>query len=410
MAQKVVHLARKFLPPTASFIYNQIIHHNNYDPLIVYCEESNSVFKERLLEQEYPTYGAVHGPIGSSLYKYFRRLSPADNDKLKKYIRKSGAAIAHIHYGVDALVFADTFRELNIPVLVSFYGYDCTSFPNRWKGYGKRWLQRKLFNNPAITAYTAMSPDMKRDLVKLGCPEEKIIVHYHGSDPRPFYRERKYTNKNDIRLLIISSLTEKKGHIFLLKAFKRASAFTEKNLYLDIAGDGELRESLEAFIKEENIKNVTMHGLIPYGSAQHHSLLEKADIFVHPSITTGQGEKEGIPGALIEARSSGLPIIATYHAGIPYIVKHEETGMLAREHAVEELAAHIVTLAEDSSKREEIGRKGQKFTLDELDVVEKEKDLENIYDRLLGKTTPRREAPKDKETVKNTEPARENVS
>ncbi len=396
MAEKVVHLARKFLPPTASFIYNQIIHHEKYDPLIVYCEETGSVFKERLEGGEYKIYGAVHGPIGNFLYRKLRRLSPADKDKLKKYIRNSGASIAHIHYGVDALVYADAMRELALPVLVSFYGYDCTSFPNRWKGYGKRWLQQKLFNNPGITAYTAMSPDMKEDLIKLGCPEEKIIVHYHGSDPRPFYRERKYPNKNDIQLLIISSLTEKKGHLFLLKAFKKASAATEKNLHLHIAGDGELRNKLETFIREENIKNVSMHGLIPYGSEQHHSLLEKADIFVHPSITTGQGEKEGIPGALIEARSAGLPVIATYHAGIPYIVEHGETGMLAREHNVDELAKQIVTLAEDHTKRENIGRQGQAFTLKELDVVEKEKDLEAIYDRLLNKA-PRKAAVKKAE-------------
>lgn len=384
MNGKVVHMARKFLPPTASFIYNQLIHHQYYEPVMVYCEESESVFKGRLMEQ-YTTYQAVHGPIGRSMYKYLRRLSPADQEKLKEYIKNSGASIAHIHYGVDALVFADILKNLNIPVLVSFYGYDCTSFPNRFKGYGKKWLQKKLFNNQAITAYTAMSPDMKEDLLKLGCPEEKIIVHYHGSDPRPFHQERKYPNKKEVRLLIVSSLTEKKGHLFLLKAFKRASSATEKDLHLHIAGDGELKEAIETFIGQENIKNVHMHGLLAYGSKEHHELLRKADIFVHPSVTTASGEKEGIPGALIEARSAGLPIISTFHAGIPFIVEQAVTGLLAREHDVKTLAAHIVALAESKDLRERIGRQGQEYTLQELDVVQKEKDLEKIYDSLLDR-------------------------
>lgn len=385
---KVVHLARKFLPPTASFIYNQIVRHEAYDPLIVYCEETASVFKERL-EKEYPHYKAVHGPIGHSMYQYLRRLSPADKVKLENYIRQSGASLAHIHYGVDALVYADSMRRLSIPVLVSFYGYDCTSFPNRWKGYGKRWLQQ-LFRNPAITAYTAMSPDMKKDLVRLGCPEDKIIVHYHGSDPKPFFQERKYPNKKSIRLLIICSLTEKKGHLFLLKAFKQAAARTDKNLHLDIAGDGELRQTIEEFIRQENIKNVKLHGLVAYGSEQHHKLLNEADIFVHPSITTAQGEKEGIPGALIEARSSGLPVVSTYHAGIPYIVEHGETGLLAKENAVQELAEHIVMLADNRELRQKIGEQGQSYTLKHLDVAEKERDLERIYDQLLGRKTENR--------------------
>lgn len=384
MAAKVVHLARKFLPPTASFIYNQITHHNHYNPVIVYCEENDSVFKDLLIRMEYPRYLAVHGPIGRSMYQYLRTLSPADKVKLNGYLQESGAEIAHVHYGVDALVYADVLQHTKIPVLVSFYGYDCTSFPNRWRGYGKRWLQQKLFNNEGITAYTAMSPDMKDDLIKLGCPEEKIIVHYHGSDPRPFYQERKYTNKTDIRLLIVSSLTEKKGHLFLLKAFKRATTLTSQNLQLHIAGDGELKETIENFIQEKSIKNVHMHGLVAYGSEEHHQLLNKADIFVHPSITTTKGEKEGIPGALIEARSAGLPVIGTYHAGIPFIVEHGNTGMLVKEHAVEELAQHIISLAESAELREKIGRQGQEYTLRELDVVKKEKDLEEIYDRLLN--------------------------
>ena len=395
MAQKVLHLARKFLPPTASFIYNQIIHHNNYSPEIVYCEKSSSVFKDKL-EGRYPNYQAVHGPIGNSLYKYFRMLSPADRVKLKAYISTSGASIAHIHYGVDALVYARLLSDLNIPVLVSFYGYDCTSFPNRFGGLGRTWLQERLFKQPGISAYTAMSPDMKEDLIKLGCPEEKIIVHYHGSDPRPFFQEREYANKNEIRLLIVSSLTEKKGHHFLLKAFKRAAASTSKSLHLHIVGDGELRESLEQQIKDENIKQVHMHGLIKYGSEQHHQLLSEADIFVHPSITTAKGEKEGIPGALIEARSAGLPVIATYHAGIPYIMEQGETGMLAQEGAVEELASHIVSLAESATLREKVGKQGQTYTLENLDVVEKEKDLEAIYDKLIeqhAKTRKRKVVP-----------------
>lgn len=396
---KVAHLARKFLPPTASFIYNQIVRHEAYDPLIVYCEETPSVFKDKL-EKEYPRYQAVHGPIGNSMYKYLRMLSPADKVKLEHYIRQSGAALAHIHYGVDALVYADTLKRLDIPVLISFYGYDCTSFPNRWRGYGKRWLQQ-LFRNPAITAYTAMSPDMKEDLVRLGCPEDKIIVHYHGSDTKPFFQERKYPNKKDIRLLIICSLTEKKGHLFLLKALQQASARTDKNLHLDIAGDGELREVIEDFIRQENIKNVKLHGLVAYGSEEHHALLNEADIFVHPSITTARGEKEGIPGALIEARSSGLPVIATYHAGIPFIVEHGETGMLAQENRVDELAEHIVTLANSRELRQKIGEQGQAYTLEHLDVAEKEKDLEKIYDQLLGRKTAKNQpAEKKKRTEK----------
>lgn len=377
----VVHLARKLLPPTASFIYNQIIHHEQFIPRIVYCERVASVFAERL-EKDYPTYGAVRGGWEQQWYRYARRLTPTARRDLVAHLKAAQPDLLHVHYGVDALVYADVFEPLHLPVLISFYGYDCTSFPNRFGGLGKRWLQRKLFNNPAVSAYTAMSPDMKEDLCRIGCPAEKIIVHYHGSDPHPFLQERSYPDKEDVHLLIISSLTAKKGHPFLLEAFKKAQTMTAKTLHLHVVGDGELRETLAQHIRDHAIERAQLHGPIAYGSEAHHRFLDQADIFVHPSVTTARGEKEGIPGALIEARSSGLPVITTRHAGIPYIVEDGKTGVLVPEYDVAQLAQAIVRLAESAALRAEIGRAGQAYTREQLDVVQKEKDLEKIYQKL----------------------------
>ena len=384
--KRVVHLARKLLPPTASFIYNQIIHHEQFDPGIVYCERVASVFAERL-EEDYPTYGAVRGGWEQQWYRYARRLTPAARRDLVAHLSTMQPDLLHVHYGVDALVYADVFETLKLPVLISFYGYDCTSFPNRFGGLGKKWLQRKLFDNPYVSAYTAMSPDMKEDLCRLGCPEEKIIVHYHGSDPHPFLQERSYQDEEDVHLLIISSLTAKKGHTFLLDAFRKAQPMTTKRLHLHIVGDGELKESLAQHVKDQGIARAHLHGPIAYGSEAHHRFLDQADIFVHPSVTTAQGEKEGIPGALIEARSSGLPVITTRHAGIPYIVEDGKTGLLVPEYDVDQLAQAIVQLADSATLRVEIGKAGQTYTREQLDVVEKEKELEQIYTTLINRKT-----------------------
>ena len=321
--KQVAHLMRKLLPPTASFIYNQITHYRQFVPHAVYCEPVASVFAEQLRDH-YPTYCPLRGSIESRWYRYTRQLTPAAQRRLIYYLRATQVDLLHVHYGVDALVYADAFAAIGRPVLVSFYGYDCTSFPNRFGGWGKQWLQRKLFANPHVSAYTAMSPDMREDLLRLGCPEHKIIVHYHGSDPRPFFRKRTYPDREDVHLLIISSLTAKKGHTFLLDAFRRAQEMTNRDLHLHIVGDGELKETLAQYIDDHSVARAYLHGPIEYGSQEHHHYLDQADIFVHPSVTTPRGEKEGIPGALIEARSNGLPVITTRHAGIPYIVEDGE--------------------------------------------------------------------------------------
>ena len=373
---------RKLLPPTASFIYNQITHYRQFVPHAVYCEAVASVFSEQL-RATYPTYCPIRRGSDRRWYQYTRQLTPAAQRRLVHYLKATQVDLLHVHYGVDALVYADAFEAVDRPVLVSFYGYDCTSFPNRFGRWGKKWLQRKLFTNPHVRAYTAMSPDMQEDLLRLGCPAQKIIVHYHGSDPHPFFRERTYPDRKEIHLLIISSLTAKKGHTFLLDAFRRAQGTTVHSLHLHIVGDGELKERLARYISDHAVAQAYLHGPIAYGSVEHHRFLDQADIFVHPSVTTPQGEKEGIPGALIEARSSGLPVITTRHAGIPYIIEDGKTGLLVPENDVAALSQAIVRLAESAALRAQLGRAGQAYTLQELDVAKKEKDLERIYQELI---------------------------
>ena len=130
---------------------------------------------------------------------------------------------------------------------------------------------------------------------------------------------------------------------------------------------------------------VKMNGKIIYGSDIHLKALFNADVFIHPSVTAENGDKEGIPGAIVEAMASGLPVISTYHAGIPYIIENQQTGVLVNEWDVDALAEGILELAENSSKRKMIGLAGQEYAMNNLDLFEKEKELEEIYMSLIEK-------------------------
>jgi colanic acid/amylovoran biosynthesis glycosyltransferase len=83
--------------------------------------------------------------------------------------------------------------------------------------------------------------------------------------------------------------------------------------------------------------------------------------------------------------SSGLPIVSTYHAGIPYIIKNNETGLLVNEFDYEGLTAAILKIAGNIELQESLGKAGQKFALKELDLFEKEEELEKIYFEILNK-------------------------
>lgn len=382
MPKKVIHFVRKLLPFTASFIRNQVIYHQAYQPSVIYAEKSDTPFFSEISEK-YQTWCAVEGGFSQFLYNRFRILTPGEKRKVKEIIKGQKPDILHLHYGVDALVFYDIIKDSGIPAVVSFYGYDCTSFPKRFNGYGKTLLQKKVFNNPAVKKVFAMTEDMQKDLISIGCPEEKVLVHYYGTETKPFEIIRSNVENDTVHFTILSGLFDKKGHVHLLDAFRKAQDNLDVETHLHIIGDGALKEKILEKINETGLKNISFHGPVVYGSEKHMDFLKNSDVFIHPSVTPPNGDKEGIPGVIIEAMAAGLPVISTYHAGIPYVLKDGESGLLVKEYDINALSDAIVLIANDSKLRLELGKNAQIYATHELDVVNKEKELENIYNEIL---------------------------
>lgn len=376
---KVVHFMRWCLPSTASFIRNQIVYHQRYEPAVVYTQPKPGAFYDDLHKRGSTLY-PLHSTLEKKFYGFTRRLSPAAKRRVIDFVRKQNPKVLHVHYGVDCLVYADIIRTLGIPACVSFYGYDCTEFPRRFYGFGKTLLEKGVFQNPSVKAVLAMSDDMKADLISAGCPEEKIIVHYYGIEAEQFSIQREDTQKDVIKFLIISGLHPKKGHTYLIEAFAAMSRSIEKNVELHIVGAGPLYPSLEEAISKTGLSNIFLHGHVNYGSEKHREYLREADVFVHPSVTSPTGDKEGIPGAVIEAMASGLPVITTYHAGIPSVVQDDVHALLVKEKDVMALQMAMTRLANDPVYRARIARDGQKHASTKLDVIPKEIELEEIYD------------------------------
>ena len=383
----VVHLIRKLLPAYASFIRNQIMNHSRYEARVVYKERVTSDFANEItgsLRSHHCNAGkwGVYKGYSRLLYsRPFRRLTLGDRRNIRSFLISQRADILHFHYGTDAGVFVGATRDLGIPRVVSFYGYDCTSFPNWFFGYGGQYL-RKVFKQ--VDYCVAMSEDMKADLLGLGCPKSKIFVHYYGTEVSKFVYKRAYNNKPNITILIVASLDEKKGHIYLLKSLEKLTKAFKFRLRLRIVGCGPLDEELKNYVKSCNLENaVTFVGAHEYLSERFLKEFHDADIFAHPSVIASNGDKEGIPGTIVEAMAAGLPVVSTYHAGIPYILEHEKTGLLVKERDVDALAASISRLVLDSELRKRIGQNAQKYALKHLDLRQKQVELENIYDRVI---------------------------
>jgi len=384
---RVLHFVRKNTQLKASFIQNQIINHIDFNPVVVFRKKvttnqhdggfSNDVADEiKIID-----LGSDETFFEKILFRFFKRLSSRQQLKLQEYISQIKPDILHFHYGTDAGIYLPALRKIALPKVVSFYGYDCSVFPRRLFGYGREYLKSRVFKYSDLVL--AMSPDMEKDLITAGCPSEKIRVHYYGSEVQKYYQEHDYSQNPVCRFLIISGLVPKKGHIFLLKAFS-AALQTNQNISLTIVGSGPVEQEIVNYVIEYKLKEkVTFPGPVVYGSNEHHDYFKTHDVFIHSSIRDVNGDKEGIPGAIVEAMAAGLPVASTFHAGIPYIIENEKTGLLVREWDIPALADAIIRLSGSSESRKKLGVAGQEYALNHLDLKNKEKELEEIYNSLI---------------------------
>jgi glycosyltransferase involved in cell wall biosynthesis len=131
------------------------------------------------------------------------------------------------------------------------------------------------------------------------------------------------------RLVAVGLLYEAKGYEFLLQAIARL----DRELLLDIAGDGPQRAELEALAARLGIADrVSFRGLVP--KPEVAALLRDSDAFVLTS------RYDNNPCAVVEALACGLPVVATSVGGVPELVD-ETNGLLARPQDPDSIAQRL---------------------------------------------------------------------
>ena len=133
------------------------------------------------------------------------------------------------------------------------------------------------------------------------------------------------------RLVCVGRLCEQKGQLLLLEAAQKLAA-QGTTFELVLAGDGEMRAEIETLIARHGLQGqVRITGWISSGQVREELLAARA--LVLPSFA------EGLPVVIMEAMALRRPVLTTYVAGIPELVRPGENGWLFPAGAVEELAA-----------------------------------------------------------------------
>lgn len=188
----------------------------------------------------------------------------------------------------------------------------------------------------------------KSQLMRISHPDHwhKFQVCRLGVDPAQFSFSQRPLDKPRLDILSVGRLAPAKAQVLLVHACALLKD-QGRAFHLTLVGDGPDRPRVEAAIAQHQLAEyVTLTGALNQQAVRAH--FEKADIFVLASLA------EGIPVVLMEAMSSGVPCVSTPVNGIPELIQHERTGLMATPGDVESLAQQLHRLMDDPPLRRDL--------------------------------------------------------
>lgn len=265
-------------------------------------------------------------------------------------------------------------------LVLMFRGFDISCHVR--KGGGKTY--RKLFKD---IDYSLVNCDFFRQrVIELGCDPQKVAVHFSGLDVNKFkFCPCSLKPGESIRVASTGRLVEKKGFEYAIKAIVKQKKATPDLSYY-IIGNGPLRARLERLINELDAKSY-IHLLGWKDESGIFQILSNCHLFVAPSITASDGNQDAPINVLKEAMALGLPVISTFHGGIPELVEDGVSGFLVPERDIDSLVEKLNYLITHPERWHQMGKAGRTFVEQHFDLDSLNEKLVKRYRDLIGNSS-----------------------
>lgn len=378
MAKKKVIIYRdQLLPASNTFVQKQAEFLKSYDPVYFGSREENN-FRSSGLNIWMPNYflGALNY-LEQIHFKVFDGVPSYVREFRKRFGQEIPQMLVHAHFGPDGLLASVISEYLQIPLIVTFHGYEVTIKEPLLKKYSyrdRKFVQNKQKLNDQAFQFIAVSKFLKDRMIERGFDEAKIIQHYIGVDVDFFQPIWKKSASK--KILFVGRLVEKKGLEYLLKSLVLVKRKIS-DVSLEIIGDGHLKSKLVRLAEELKLPCV-FHGA--KNSEFVKERLAQSRTLCVPSIIAANGDAESFGIVFAEAQAMGVPVVSFGSGGIPEVVIHNETGLLAEEKNIEELANHLETVLMDDVLANRFSKNGIENIHERFNLKKQTLKLEDVYD------------------------------
>lgn len=305
----------------------------------------------------------------------FKWKEPSFGKELNHAINEFKPDIIHCQFAYESAKLLQNVN-LEIPLVINFRGYGASY--KLFNRFYVKWL-KKILNKKNIHSIF-VSQSLKRNLVNKGVSfynDPNIL--YTGVDITKFKRES-YPRSKDLIFLQVGNFNDKKGQKITIKAFdlflKKTKDTSSKLIFI---GSGKNIKECKTLTNDLDLnQRVEFKGEMTQQNIVKE--MENSHFFVHHSLTPSNGDQEGIPNSIIEAMAMELPILSTFHSGIPEAVEDGVNGLLCQENDINTYSLQMEKIR--SWKYLEVNRNK---VIQKFNITNHISQLKDIYGKLLTK-------------------------
>ena len=283
--------------------------------------------------------------------------------KLARILEREKCSHLHVHFA-------------NTPAQIAMYASALSGIAFTVTAHANDIFERGLLlrrkAERAVRMLTISQYNM-RYLENLGIPTNRLALVRCGVSFFAKPKTMAERERGSFRIGTLGRMVEKKGFDILVQAvasLKRSGYAME----LLIAGEGPMKPVLKQLVQELGISELTrFKGYLPHD--QVADWMQQLDLFVLACKKDKKGDMDGIPVVLMEAMSQSIPVISTRLSGIPELVVHEETGLLAEPNDSEDLARQIRRLIGSPELRAKLTARAREHVAEEFG---QEKNLDRL--------------------------------